>query len=377
MGYLNFINSRALRLLIVTPRYFPLMGGVESHVHEVSGRLARLGAQVTILTTDPSGQLPAHEVLDGVEIQRIKAWPAHRDYYFAPGIVRFIQSGHWDVMHLQSYHTFVAPLAMLAAQRARLPYVVTFHGGGHSSRLRNTLRGGQWLLLRPLLAKAVRLIAVARFETEMWSKRLHLPTDRFVFIPNGADLPQPPHETKTDRSLIVSIGRLERYKGHQRVIAALPYIMQQRPDVRLWIAGTGPYEATLKQLAEQLNVADRVEIRAVPATERHRLAEELSRAALVMLLSDYETHPIAMLEAISLGRPVLVTDTSGLSELAYQGLATAIPLNSTPQHIASAILDQLRAPHVPPQITLPSWDDCAAGLMQVYRQVAEGVVCAS
>ena len=107
-------------------------------------------------------------------------------------------------------------------------------------------------MLRPLLAKAVRLIAVARFETELWSKRLHLPTDRFVFIPNGADLPQPPHQTNTDRSLIVSIGRLERYKGHQRVIAALPYILQQRPDVRLWIAGAGPYEATLKQLAEQL-----------------------------------------------------------------------------------------------------------------------------
>ena len=99
-----------------------------------------------------------------------------------------------------------------------------------------------------------------------------------------------------------------------------------------------------------------------------------------MFLSDYETHPIAVLEAISLGRPVLVADTSGLSELAYQGLATAIPLNSTPQHIANAVLDQLRAlrvPRAPPSITLPSWDDCAAELMTLYRHVAEGVVCAS
>jgi glycosyltransferase involved in cell wall biosynthesis len=228
-----------------------------------------------------------------------------------------------------------------------------------------------------MLAKAERLIAVARFETELWGKRLQLPADRFVFIPNGADLPRPLHTPSTDRSLIVSVGRLERYKGHHRIITALPYILQQRPDVHLWIAGTGPYEAKLKQLAVQLHVADHVEIRAVPATERSRMAEELSRAALVMLLSDYETHPIAMLEAIALGRPVLVTDTSGLSELAYQGLATAIPLNSTPQHIASAVLDQLRAPHLPPPITLPSWDDCAAGLMQVYRQVTEGVRCAS
>ena len=44
------------------------------------------------------------------------------------------------------------------------------------------------------------------------------------------------------------------------------------------------------------------------------MAEELSQAALVVLLSEYETHPIAVLEAVALGRPALVAATSGLSE---------------------------------------------------------------
>src|SRR5262245_54425674 len=117
----------ALRVLMVTPRYFPYMGGVENHVYEVARRLARDGIDITILTADPSGKLPATEQAEGVSICRVRAWPAERDYYFAPDIYRMIIKGAWDLVHVQSYHTLVAPLAMFAALRARIPYVVTFH----------------------------------------------------------------------------------------------------------------------------------------------------------------------------------------------------------------------------------------------------------
>ena len=377
---LDKAEANSLRLLMVTPRYLPFMGGVENHVYEVAQRLARNGVNMTVLTTDPSGQLLCDELSEGIRIRRVRAWPAHRDYYFAPDIFRIIQEGDWDIVHIQSYHTLVAPLAMLAARRARVPYVVTFHGGGHSSRLRNALRGTQWFLLRPLLANAERLIAVAEFETEFWSEKLGLPADRFVFIPNGADLPplkRSGRRITTGRTVIASIGRLERYKGHQRIIAALPYILAQCPDVQLWIAGVGPYESTLSDLAKELNVSDHVEIRAVPMSERDRMAEEVSQAALVVLLSEYETHPIAVLEAIALGRPALVAATSGLNEIAGRGLAQAIPLDSTPRQVAEAVLDQLRQPHVPPPFKLPTWDDCAADLFALYQQVVQESVCVS
>ena len=371
-------QTARLRVLMVTPRYFPFMGGVENHVYQVARRLALLGVNVMVLTTDPSGELPSDEVSEGVRIRRVKAWPAHKDYYFAPDIYRLICGGDWDIIHLQSYHTLVAPLAMVAARRRQIPYVVTFHGGGHSSWLRNSLRGAQWALLRPLLARANRLVAVADFEIEFWGKRLGIPASRFVVIPNGADLPQvegPGRKSTTDRVLIASLGRLERYKGHQRIIAALPYILEQVPNVYLWIAGVGPYEAKLKHLAEQLAVSDHVEIRAIPVSERSQMAEQLLQSDLVVLLSDYETHPIAVLEAIALGRPALVSATSGLNEIANKGLATAIPVDSTPRHVATAVLDQLRHPTMPPPISLPTWDNCAANLLALYEQVVQEPLC--
>jgi glycosyltransferase involved in cell wall biosynthesis len=346
----------------------------------VTRRLAQAGADITILTTDRTGRRPAREQIDGVSLRRVRAWPAQRDYYFAPGIARVIADGPWDVVHCQSYHTFVAPLAMLAARRAHIPYVVTFHGGGHSSRLRNALRGGQSALLRPLLARAARLVAIARFEIAHYSSRLRLSPDRFVFIPNGADLPRVAQSapTKADGTLIVSVGRLERYKGHHRAIAALPEVLKQRPDARLRIVGAGPYEAELRRLAQQLGLSERVEIGPIPPTNRQGMAALLSSAAVVALLSDYETHPIAALEALALGRPVVVTHTSGLGELADQGLARSVPLGSSPALVANAILEQLRRPLAAAQVELPSWDDCAANLLQLYHLVVgRSMSCAS
>jgi glycogen synthase len=372
-------NQATLRVLQVSARYFPYIGGVQTHVYEVSRRLRDSGVDVTILSTDPTGQLPTEEQSDGINILRVRAWPAKRDYYFAPGIYQIITQGGWDIVHCQGCHALPAPLAMLAAWHAHIPCVVTFHTGGHSSSIRNKLRPVQWAMLRPLLARAERLIAVSKFEAELFQKRLKLPADRFVVIPNGSQLPEfaglPARGAQG--TLIVSVGRLERYKGHQRIISALPKVRAEYPDVRLRIVGTGSYGPSLRRLAQELGVADQVEIRAIPSDDRAGMASLLSQASLVTLLSEYEAHPIATMEALALKRPVLVSRTSGLAELADQGLARAIPLQSTPNEVAAAILHQLRQPMVPANIALPTWERCVASLLAVYRDVVRNAPCVS
>lgn len=362
--------ANLLSVLMVTPRFAPEVGGVEQHVLEVARRMTALGCRVTVLTTDRSRHLPETEEIEGVEIRRVSAWPRHRDYHFAPAIYWRILTGRddWDLVHVQSYHTFVAPLAMLAARRAHLPYVLTFHGGGHSSRLRQSLRRTQWRLLAPLVGRATRLIAVAGFEIDLYGKVYNVPRERFALIPNGVDVTAA-EPVDCDGTLIASIGRLERYKGHQRILAAMPAILARRPDARLWIAGSGPYEEELRRRAVALGVAEHVEIRAIPADERERMAREVAHAAVVVLLSEYETHPLAVIEAIALGVPAVVANTSGLAELADRGLAEAVALDSTPEEVAAAVERQLDAKRVPPSQPLPTWDDCASSLLGLYSEV--------
>lgn len=358
-----------LQVLYVTPRFLPFTGGVESHVYEVARRLARRGVEVTVLTTDPDGRLSPRENIEGIDVRRVRAYPARKDYYWAPALRGAIQHGDWDVVHVQSYHTLVAPLAMCAAWRAKLPYVVTFHGGGNSSAFRNAARHFQRALLHPLLARADRLIALAPFEISLYGQRLA--REKFVVIPNGCELPKPERSPSraTEGTWIASVGRLEKYKGHQRAVDALPYVLQTRPDVRLWIAGSGPYEEALREKIAALGLQDHVKIAAVPPHERARMARELAQVALVLLFSEYETQPIAVLEALALGRPALVAQTTGLSELVERGLARGVASNSTPPQIAAAILEQLAHPLIPDKLTLPTWEDCAENLLDLYRLI--------
>jgi glycosyltransferase involved in cell wall biosynthesis len=369
--------DRELRILMVTPRYLPEIGGVERHVHEVATRIAASGeASVTVLTTVSDGRGASVEREGELEVRRVRAHPRERDWLFAPAIAPVIADGGWDIVHVQSYHTFVAPLAMATAARRRVPYVVTFHGGGHSQRLRNLARRPQRALLRPLFVRAAALIAIAPFELTAYSAELAIPAKRFVLIPNGIDLPAlapgggANGHAGMGHPLIASIGRLERYKGHHRVLAAFPYVLGAEPGARLWVGGSGPYEPQLRRLAAELGIADCVEISAVAADDRTRMARRLSEVDLVVLLSDYETNPLAALEAISVGRPLLVASGSGLGELAQRGLARAIDPELAPELAAQAIVRELREPLSRPPVTLPTWDDCAAGLLALYQRVA-------
>ena len=366
----------ALNILMVTPRYFPFIGGTETHVHEVGRRLVRDGFAVTVVSTLADerslAQLPREEMVEGMRVVRVAAWPKNRDLYIAPEIARIIKQGQWDVVHCQGCHTFVPIIGMRAAGQARIPYVVTFHTGGHSSSWRTRIRDIQWHLLSPLLAKARKLIGVSRFEAEYFHHLLRLPAQQFAVVPNGVNIPEHTSITAQEsaETLIISSGRLEQYKGHHRLIEALPKIREQKPDARILILGNGPYESNLRALAQQLGVADSVEIRAIPPGQRAEMMALLARAAVVVLLSEYESQGIAVMEALSLRRPVLVAATSALQELGEKKLARTVPLTATSEQIAQAVLQQIEDPLIPERLALPTWDDCASQLAEIYRAVA-------
>ncbi|MEH6719126.1 MAG: glycosyltransferase family 4 protein [Aurantimonas endophytica] len=361
-----------MRILMVAARCHPLMGGIETHIQEVGPRLVSRGHEVDILTTDPTGDLPVEETVRGMRLRRVPAWPKNRDLYIAPAIYRAIREGEWDVIHFQGYSTFVAPIGLCAALQSGTPFVLTFHSGGHSSRLRNMVRRPQHALLRPLVNRADRLIGVSQFEADFFSARMGVPRERFIVIPNGAAMPRASTGVKVDPHLVLSVGRLERYKGHHRIVAAFPELLQRIPDARLHIVGTGPYEGDLRRLVEMLGLEKRVTISAIPGSDRQRMADLLAGAGLFALFSEYEAHPVAVMEALALRRPVLVSTTSGLLELVERGLCRGVPIDSSAQVLAAAIAEELSSRRQVPDMVLPDWEACAQALGDVYREVAGG-----
>jgi glycosyltransferase involved in cell wall biosynthesis len=362
-------GGRPMRVLQVCARYLPEMGGIETHVDQVTRRVAgQHDLAPTVLTTDRTGRLPRRESREGFEVIRVRAWPRNRDYYLAPGIYSAVRSGNWDLVHCQGIHTPVPLLAMVAARRAGVPYIVSFHTGGHSSAIRASARSLQWKVAGPLLRSAAHLVGVSRYEARLIQQHARTNPARMSVIRNGGGLAIHRGSGTVAPGRILSVGRLERYKGHHRVIEALAHLVKRRPDSHLEIIGAGPYEADLGRIADRHGLADRVTIRHIPPADRQGMAETLRRAEVVAAFSDYEAHPVAVMEALTAGRPVVGYDTAGMADLVEDGYVRGIPPGTPPAAAARALEEAMAA--TPAQLTeLPTWDSCAESLLSVYRSV--------
>jgi glycosyltransferase involved in cell wall biosynthesis len=362
-----------MRVLMTTPSFDPYIGGIERHVMEVAPRLARAGFAITVATTVADfrllNKLPREELKDGYHVIRVRAWPPRGDWYIAPRLWRLIGNGHWDLIHCQGAHTWVPVVSMLAARRYHIPYVVTLHTGGTSSKARRLFRDAQWRALAPLLAHASGIIAVSEFEAKMMARVSRISRERISVIPNGVDIEQLSRPKAVGPPIIVSSGRLERYKGHQHAIDALPILRRKYPEAELVILGEGPYKEELVRRAQMNGVPHAVTIKAIPLSDRRAMTAELHRASVVVLLSEYESQGIAVLEALALGKPVLVADTSALREFGEKGMARMVPVGATPSVVAKAIGDQIEQPiefECPPLMT---WDDVSEEVGNLYRRV--------
>jgi len=362
----------ALDILMIAHRFPPFMGGVEMHTFEVGRRMVQQGHRVRVLTGNPGELLPADEVVEGMRVRRVAVFPKTSDIYFAPRLVREIKAAPADIIHIQGFHTFMPPLACWAAISARTPFVMTFHSGGHSSPLRNLVRGVQRAAFRPLIARADKLIGVSQFEASLFSRGLQLPLERFKVVPNGAEIKVGAAASRCDplHPLILSVGRLERYKGHHRALMAFVELRKQRPGARLRIVGEGPFKSDLFSLTKRFGLENSVSISGIPPDRRGEMAELMASANVVVLLSDYEAHPVAALEAISLGARVLASHSTGYIEMAEQGLVQTIALSSSPAATARALLNIVDDPgRASTRPAIADWNDCTRTLVQIYRQV--------
>jgi glycosyltransferase involved in cell wall biosynthesis len=365
-------DAPRLKILLVSHKFPPFIGGIEMHTFEVGRRMAAKGHSVTVLTGDPTGELAKDDVVAGMRVLRVAAYPKSSDIFFAPRVYREVVRATWDIIHVQGFHTFVPPIAMLGAIRRSAAFVITFHSGGHSSSMRNFIRGVQRAIFMPLIVRANKLIAVSEFEADHFARGLRVQRDRIIVVPNGAEIGTAPEVGPIDRSrpVILSVGRLERYKGHHRVIAAFGELLKKRPGAELRVLGEGPYKPQLLELVRTLGLEGSVAIGGIPPQERRQMGVVLSKASVIVLLSDYEAHPVAALEAISVGRPVIASNSTGFAEMAAKGLLRGIDPNSSSLAIADAIIEEIDRPATRgSQIAIDNWDDCANALLDVYYDV--------
>lgn len=351
-----------MKIIQVCPRYYPDIGGIETHVKEISERFVQFGHSVEVVCTDPSGILPLNDSIKGVKITRFRSFAPYNAYYFSMGITRYLKSCEYDVIHAHGYHAFPALFAKMAAQNKKFVFTPHYHGKGHTP-FRTLLLGIYNIVGKTIFNRADRILCDSEYEKRLIKHNFNIDDERMVVVPMGLNLKEFVYNTSTrDPKRLLYIGRIEKYKGIQHIIKALPHLQ----GYSLVIVGKGPYEKELRVLARKIGVTERITWK--KDISREDLLKEYANAEFFISLSSHEAYGITVAEALASGLKVIVNKHSALEEFIDQRTCLGITPN------AENIIDAIRtmktdANHERYKKRILDWDEVANKIMEVYCEI--------
>jgi len=235
------------------------------------------------------------------------------------GLVRLLREKQIDAVH--SHEFTMAVYGAAATRLLGLPQVITMHGG---LRVCKALR--RRVALRWAMRNSDHTVMVSRATRRQFATELGVDEARFTVVPNG--VPVGGGTATHVRSefavgpadcVLVAVGTLETHKGHRVLLEALARLVSRglRTPWKLIIAGGrgGDQHETLLQFVEEEGLDDRVHI----VTNRNDIPDLLALADIFVMPSLKEGLPMALLEAMTAGKAIIASATSGIPEAIEDG----------------------------------------------------------
>jgi glycosyltransferase involved in cell wall biosynthesis len=343
----------------------PGWGGIGTYTGVLGHALSDLGHEVVLVLR--GWEEDGEETLDGLRVHRVTvpepSWrrgtttPSARFYstreaiVFARGVMRAIEPIDPDVVEAPE---FGAP-ALLAAIRSRgrlhrpSRVIVRLHTPSFlTARFAQAPPGADGRALETLEALAVHSAALVSSPSEalahLVAKRWLVPSTRLRVIPNPIDEKSfcPGSEVPVPGRILI-VGRVERLKGHDVLLEALPTIRSAVPEAHVLAIGEdGGLTERLTERAAVLGVTDAVSF--AGPRPRAELPAAYRAATVCVVPSRFENFPYTAVEAMGCGRAVIAARAGGLPEVVVAGQSGLLVAPEDPADLAAAVVDLLRDP---------------------------------
>ncbi len=319
-------------------------GGAETMLLNLGEELRRRGHEVLpIGPADKSGWLAAQFRERGFAPESYILRRA-LDPACARQLTDILRSNRIQVAH--SHEFGMGVYGTVAARRAGSRHIITMHGGRYYAE-----RGRRRAALRWAARRSAALVAVSEATARDLRTTLRLSDDEVKVVHNG--IPFREGNRGSLRSelalaagdlLIVAVGNLYPVKGHAVLLRALGELRRSGTIAtvpwRLAIAGRGEEEEKLRTLATEQGIADRVALLGF----RKDVPDILAAADIFVMPSLSEGLPLALVEAMAAGLPVVVSDVGGVSEVAVAEREAILVPPGDPARLAAGVAALLREP---------------------------------
>jgi glycosyltransferase involved in cell wall biosynthesis len=323
----------------------PEEGGVPEHVTRLAGGLARRGFVVE--AAGPAGTPFGRELAEaGVELHRLplEAYPRPRDLLVGPKLRQLDRERRYVLVHA---HSSVAGVLVRSALPRRRRLVYTPHCFAFEAGFGRTTRAGYRALEQVLLARSGAIVAASEWERSRALASLHGAGRRVRLIRHGVPpctdaAPEPALRSfAAGGKLAGFVSRLEPQKDPVALVRAAAALEREgRLAGRVAIVGNGRLHADVEREIARLGVGDKVRLFPFepPATPYLRALD------LLVLPSLWESFPLAPLEALACGVPVLATRVGGLPEAVEEGISGRLVPPADEGALTAALAELLAAP---------------------------------
>lgn len=383
-----------MKVLQVVPSLAPEWGGPVKVVNELAGALEVIGVSSEIISAQGrrvgnpetvTNDIPIHLFETG-PIARL--WTAH-----TPGLKKTLarKIPDFDLVHIQELWHYPGYIASKIARSRNVPYIVTIHGELNEWNLQQKRLKKQIYMTaiqRGILQKSAALHAITQAESNR-IRQLEIETP-VAMIPNGIHTEE--FENLPDRSQFVSrypelenrlivlfLGRIQQKKGLDILAQAFGNLVRTRDDVRLVVAGPDE-DNTLTEIKTILKSQGALEKAVFPGmlTGEQKL-EALSAADIFALTSYSEGFSVALLEALSAGLPLVITDECNFPEVGDSRAGFVVRPNDS--ETASALMSLLDSADLRREMSENArrlvrsnytWERIAEKMFTLYENVIAG-----
>jgi glycogen(starch) synthase len=329
------MTKKGLSVIMLSWEYPPrIIGGISSHVYELSKALARKGVEVHIVTCDFPGA-PEYEEINGAKVYRFDSykvpaydflsWIFSMNRNMAQRAIEVIDAhnGCVDVVHAHDW--LVAKAAIEVKNLYERPLVSTIHSteagrrnGIHNDYQRTINEVEKWLV-----NESSMVICCSNYMVEQIFQMLQVPREKVRVIRNGVDVSRFNLSTNNQavsqqfanpgEKIVLYVGRLVHEKGVHVLIGAAPKVLNVLPNVKFVIVGEGGMKEQLLKEAWDFGIPNKVFFTGF--VDEKTLALLFKTSAVMVVPSLYEPFGITALEAMAAQVPVVASDVGGLSEI--------------------------------------------------------------
>lgn len=225
-------------------------------------------------------------------------------------------------------------LIVRSAKLAGVPSILHLHGGNLANFLAGLGPLANWWA-RGTLNRATRVVTLTSSWRDVVAQAA--PGARVAVIPNGVTLRERAGAERV-RDVVLFVGRLEAQKGVYDLLEAFSRLGESHGNLRLVLAGTGE-SSIVADRAERLGVRDRVDL--VGWADESARDSWMLRARVFVLPSHFEGMPVSVLEAMSLGAPVLATCVGGIPDIVVDGMTGRLVEVANPIALSVALSSML------------------------------------